>query len=65
MTDFPRCSVILTYDEDRQRLIVQAVPASKLTAARAGELEAPVLLDEFDFKIDMNLCADLAVAFSI
>lgn len=52
MTKFPRCSVLVTYDEDRQRLIVQTVSSAKLTSALTGEIEMPVLLDEFDFNID-------------
>ncbi|MFM0202825.1 hypothetical protein PQR53_23480 [Paraburkholderia fungorum] len=43
-------SVIVTYVEDCQPLIVEAVEPAKLTALVAGKLEMPILLDEYDFK---------------
>lgn len=52
MPNFPPCSVVVTYDEDRQRLIVQSVSRARIASALAGEIEVPVLLDEFDFRID-------------
>ncbi|NPT55881.1 hypothetical protein [Paraburkholderia elongata] len=52
MTKFPSCSVVVTYDEDRQWLIVQSVSRARVAPVLAGELEVPVLLDEFDFRID-------------
>jgi len=52
MTKFPPCSVVVTYDEDRQRLIVQSVSSARVAPVLAGEIEVPVLLDEFDFRID-------------
>ncbi|MFL9990734.1 hypothetical protein PQR34_06180 [Paraburkholderia sediminicola] len=52
MTNFPPCSVVVSYDEDRQWLIVQSVSRTRVAPVLAGELEVPVLLDEFDFRID-------------
>jgi hypothetical protein len=52
MTKFPPCSVVITYDEDRQWLIVQSVSRARVAPVVAGELEVPVLLDEFDFRLD-------------
>lgn len=52
MTNFPRCSVVVTYDEDNQQLILQSVAPAKLASAVAGALKMPILLDEFDFRLD-------------
>ncbi|CAE6720149.1 hypothetical protein [Paraburkholderia domus] len=52
MTKFPPCSVVVTYDEDRQQLILQSVSPARLAPVLAGAIEMPVLLDEFDFRID-------------
>jgi hypothetical protein len=52
MIDFPRCSVVVTYDEDRQQLILQAVDPARLAPLLAKAIEAPILLDEFDFSLD-------------
>jgi hypothetical protein len=48
----PQCAAVLTYDEDRQQLILQLVEPAKLAPLLAKALEAPILLDEFDFKLD-------------
>ncbi|MCX4145694.1 hypothetical protein PQR70_09270 [Paraburkholderia madseniana] len=62
MTKFPPCSVVVTYDEDRQWLIVQSVSRARVAQVLAGELEVPVLLDEFDFRIDDEFARRLGVA---
>jgi hypothetical protein len=55
-------SVIVTYVEDCQQLIVQAVEPVKLTALVAGKIEVPILLDEYDFKLDDEFARRLGVA---
>jgi hypothetical protein len=55
-------SVIVTYVEDCQQLIVQAVEPAKLTTIVAGKLEMPILLDEYDFKLDDEFARRLGVA---
>ncbi len=52
MTKFPPCSVVVTYDEDRQQLILQSVSPARLAPLLAGAIEMPILLDEFDFRLD-------------
>jgi hypothetical protein len=55
-------SVIVTYVEDCQQLIVQAVEPAKLTTIVAEKLEMPILLDEYDFKLDDEFARRLGVA---
>ncbi len=55
-------SIIVTYAEDRQQLIVQAVDPARLTTIVAGKLEMPILLDEFDFKLDDEFARRLGAA---
>ncbi|MFM0266353.1 hypothetical protein [Paraburkholderia sediminicola] len=52
MTKFPPCSVVVTYNEDRQQLILQSVSPARLAPLLAGAIEMPILLDEFDFRLD-------------
>lgn len=52
MENYPVCSVVVTYDADRQQLILQLVEPAKLAPLLAKSLEIPVLLDEFDFRLD-------------
>jgi hypothetical protein len=53
MTGFAPCSVVVTYDEERQQLILQSVDdPAKVASLTAGTLKMPILLDEFDFRID-------------
>jgi hypothetical protein len=52
MANHPRCSVVVTYDEGSQQLILQMVESAKLALLLAWELKAPILLDEFDFRLD-------------
>ncbi|WP_454828865.1 hypothetical protein [Paraburkholderia xenovorans] len=52
MTKFLPCSIVVTYDENRQQLILQCVMPERLSSALKGASEIPVLLDEFNFKID-------------
>ena len=62
MATHPPYSVVLTYAEDRQMMIVQAVGAAKLAPLVAGKLEMPILFDEFDFKLDDEFARRLGVA---
>jgi hypothetical protein len=52
MANYPPRSVVVTYDEDSQQLILQLVDPAKLAPLLARTLKAPILLDEFDFRID-------------
>ncbi|NPT55884.1 hypothetical protein [Paraburkholderia elongata] len=52
MTSFSPCSVVVTYDEDRQQLILQSVAPTRLAPLLARAVEMPILLDEFDFRLD-------------
>jgi len=53
-------SVVLSYADDR--LIVQAVEQSKAAALTSGELQMPILLDEFGYKLDDEFARRLGVA---
>ncbi|MFM0741965.1 hypothetical protein PQQ51_32455 [Paraburkholderia xenovorans] len=55
-------SLIVTYAEDRQQLIVQAVDPVKVTSIIAGKLEMPILLEAFDFRLDDEFARRLGVA---
>ncbi|MEX3759352.1 hypothetical protein [Paraburkholderia phenoliruptrix] len=52
MANYPPRSVVVTYDEDSQQLILQLADPVKLAPLLAGTLKAPILLEEFDFKLD-------------
>ncbi|MFM0741964.1 hypothetical protein PQQ51_32450 [Paraburkholderia xenovorans] len=52
MAKYPPRSVVVTYDEDSQQLILQLADPMKLAPLLAGTLKAPILLDEFDFKLN-------------
>jgi hypothetical protein len=52
MIKHPPYSVVLTYFEDRQEFAVQTLDRAKLAPAVAGTLEAPILLDEHNFRLD-------------
>ena len=62
MATHPPYSVVLTYAEDRQRLTVQTVDPAKLIPLVAGKIEMPILLDEYDFKLDDEFARRLGVA---
>ncbi|MBW9108000.1 hypothetical protein [Paraburkholderia phenoliruptrix] len=55
-------AVIVTYAEDRQQLIVQAVDPATLASSVAGKLEMPILLKECDLKLDDEFARRLGVA---
>ncbi|MGF6904246.1 hypothetical protein [Paraburkholderia sp. GAS348] len=52
MTIDPPRSVVLNYDQDSQTLNVQLVGPAKLASFLAGKFTVPILLDEFDFRLD-------------
>ncbi|CAE6701971.1 hypothetical protein [Paraburkholderia haematera] len=52
MTNHPPYSVVLTYFEDRQEFAVQAIDRIRFAPLIAGQFEVPILLDEFDFRLD-------------
>lgn len=60
-TDPPR-SVVLNYDQDSQRLNVQLVDPDRLAPLLAGVFEVPILLDEFDFRLNDEFARRLGVA---
>ncbi|NYH15102.1 hypothetical protein [Paraburkholderia bryophila] len=52
MAIYPPCSVVVTYDEQTQQLTLQLAEPTKLAPVLAKVFKAPILLDEFDFKLD-------------
>ncbi|POR49065.1 hypothetical protein B0G62_11247 [Paraburkholderia eburnea] len=62
MANHPPYSVVLTYSEERQQLTVQTVDRNRLAPHVAGKLEMPILLDEYDFKLDDEFARRLGVA---
>ncbi|MEA3085183.1 MAG: hypothetical protein QOC89_2880 [Paraburkholderia sp.] len=59
--DSPR-SVVLNYDQDSQRLNVQLVEPAQLASILAGKFTVPILLDDFDFRLDDEFARRLGVA---
>jgi hypothetical protein len=45
-------SVVLTNAEDRTMMTVHALDPAKLAPLVSGKLEMPILLDDFNFKLD-------------
>jgi hypothetical protein len=62
MATHPPYSVVLTYDDDQQKFNVQTADPVKLAPLLAGRLEMPILLDEFDYKVDDEFARRLGVA---
>lgn len=62
MAKHPPYSVVLTYSEDCQQLTVQTVDPGRLAPLVAGKIEMPILLDEFDFRLDDEFARRLGVA---
>lgn len=58
----PQRSVVLNYDQNSQRLNVQLVEPAKLAPLLAGKFTVPILLDDFDFKLDDEFARRLGVA---
>jgi hypothetical protein len=55
-------SVVLTYNEKQEMLSVRAVEPAKIAPLLTGKLELPILLDEFQFKLDDEFARRLGVA---
>lgn len=55
-------AVVVIYDEDRQSFIVKAADPDKLEPQLQGVLEMPILLDEFDYRIDDEFARRLGAA---
>jgi hypothetical protein len=62
MANHPPYSVVLTYDEQQEKFNVQTVDPAKLAPLLSGRLEMPILLDEFDYKVDDEFARRLGVA---
>ncbi|ANB77000.1 hypothetical protein AYM40_33285 [Paraburkholderia phytofirmans OLGA172] len=62
MTIDPPRSVVLNYDQDSQTLNVQLVGPAKLASFLAGKFTVPILLDEFDFRLDDAFARRLGAA---
>ena len=62
MAKHPPYSVVLTYIEDRQEFAVQAIDRAKLAPVVAGTLQAPILLDEHNFRLDDAFARRLGAA---
>ncbi|WGS53697.1 hypothetical protein LFL96_21875 [Paraburkholderia sp. D15] len=62
MIKHPPYSVVLTYTEEPQQLIMQAVDTTKLASVLAGCMEVPFFLDDEEFRFDDELARQLGVA---
>ncbi|MFT4063441.1 hypothetical protein [Paraburkholderia sp.] len=62
MATHPPYSVVLSYDEHQQKFSVQTADPAKLVPLLAGKLDMPILLDEFDYRIDDEFARRLGVA---
>lgn len=62
MANHPPYSVVLTYDEQQAKFNVQTADPAKLAPLLAGRLELPILLDDFNHKIDDEFARRLGVA---
>jgi hypothetical protein len=62
MATHPPYSVVLTYNEDQQKFNVQTADPAKLAPLLAGRLDMPILLEEFDHRIDDEFARRLGVA---
>ncbi|MFP3568466.1 hypothetical protein [Paraburkholderia sp. SIMBA_030] len=60
MAKHPPYSMVLTYNEDLQQLIVHTVDPSRLAPLVAGRMGV-VLADEHDFKLDDEFARQLGV----
>ncbi|HTH74262.1 MAG TPA: hypothetical protein VL635_07635 [Trinickia sp.] len=62
MANHPPYSVVLTYSEPEGKFNVQTVDPAKLAPLLAGRLEMPILLDEFNHRIDDEFARRLGIA---
>jgi len=54
--------VILAYDEQQAKFNVQTADPTKLASLLAGRFDMPILLDEFDYKLDDEFARRVGVA---
>lgn len=52
MSHMPLCSIVVSYEEDVQQLILRVVEPARLASGLAKTLRVPILLDEFDFNLN-------------
>ncbi|RQY60783.1 hypothetical protein DF111_01315 [Burkholderia stagnalis] len=55
-------AVVVVYDEEQQRLSVKAADPNKLAPQLRGVLEMPIMLEEFDYRIDDEFARRLGAA---
>lgn len=55
-------SVILDYDQNTERLNVRLIDRAELASLLTGLFTVPILLDDFDFKLDDEFARRLGVA---
>ena len=55
-------SMVLTYTEDPQQLIMQAVDSVRLAPLLGGIMDVPFFVDDQEFKFDDELARQLGVA---
>ncbi|ANB77001.1 hypothetical protein AYM40_33290 [Paraburkholderia phytofirmans OLGA172] len=60
MASHPPYSVVLTYNEDLQQLVVHTIDPKKLAPLVAGRMGV-VMADEHDFKLDDEFARQLGV----
>jgi hypothetical protein len=60
MANHPPYSVVLTYNEDLQQLVVHTIDPSRLAPLVAGRMGV-VMADEQDFKLDDEFARQLGV----
>ncbi|HDR9868539.1 TPA: hypothetical protein QDE31_37385 [Burkholderia cenocepacia] len=62
MTTHPPYAVVVQYDDEQQRLSVKAADPAKLAPQLKGVLEMPIMLEEFDYRIDDEFARRLGAA---
>jgi hypothetical protein len=62
MATHPPYSVVLTYLEDQNTLSVRAVEPEKIAPLLTDKLDLPILLEDFDFKLDDEFARRLGTA---
>ncbi|MDR5754293.1 MULTISPECIES: hypothetical protein [unclassified Caballeronia] len=55
-------SIVLSYAQHEEQLLIHVVETDKLSALTAQVLEAPILLSESDFRLDDEFARELGVS---
>ncbi|HDR9101744.1 TPA: hypothetical protein QDB24_002236 [Burkholderia vietnamiensis] len=55
-------AIVVRYDADSQSLICNVVPEARIASAVDGQLDIPILLEEFGFKADDEFARRLGAA---